>query len=71
VTHYRLDISGINSGGGKILQTNSDWHWVIRSFPGEKRPGHGIFIKGRAIPLLPLRAMKAQREELYLYLFPK
>jgi len=54
----------------KIFQTHSDWHWVIRSFPGEKRPRRSIFIKGRVIPLLPLCAFMAQRGECYLYLSP-
>jgi hypothetical protein len=62
VTHYRLDVPGIDIGGDKIFQTHPDRHWVIRSFPGEKQLGHSIFIKGRARPLLPLCAMKAQRE---------
>jgi hypothetical protein len=70
VTHYGLDIPGIDTGGGKIFQNHPDRHWVIRSFPGKKQPGCGIFIKGRAIPLLPLCAFMAQRGELYLYLFP-
>lgn len=71
VTHYRLDIPGIDTGGGKIFQTHPDQQWGIRSFPAEKWPRCGIFIKCRAIPLLPLCAMKAQRGELYLHIFPK
>jgi len=44
VTHYRLDIPGIDTGERKIFQTHPDQQWGIRSFPGEKWPGCGIFI---------------------------
>jgi hypothetical protein len=42
VTHHRLDVPGFDTRGGEILPTHPDWHWVIRSFPGEKRPGRGF-----------------------------
>jgi hypothetical protein len=51
VTHYRLDGSGIETGGlSEIFGNRSDWYWVppillyngCRAFPRVKRPGRGF-----------------------------